>query len=307
MEALNQSRQSVHSAQAPVYLSDSSEDDKGNKHDSIYHRADPHWYATCVFGFCCPLLFPCSFATVGQNTEVVTLHCGKYSNTYKDPGCFFINPVGLEKITISKAKLSIDLPNTKVIDFNGNPLIVSAVVVYQWVKIEKAALDMYDRENFVRNQASAVLRWIVSQYPYENLKEDTMDDHDNTGSSSSSEEAGKSRPCLVIDSEMICDHMVRALQSRINIAGGKVHSFRLNEMSYASEIAQGMLKKQQAAAIVQSRSTLVRGAVGIATTAMTKLSKRNIKMNHTEQTRLVSNLLTVVCADEKVHPMIQVG
>jgi len=265
-------------------------------------QGETHWAATCGFFLCCPLIFPCSFLTVEQNTEVITLHCGKLSGIYQTPGCFFLNPCGVEKVIISKAKISIDLPNTKVIDLNGNPLIVSGVVVYFWSDTRRAALDIAAREQFVSNQAQAVLKLIVSQYPYEHLE-----DKSDSESESHDEEYHEGKPCLKTDTQAITNHLVKTLQHRVDITGAKVDSFRFNEISYAPEIAQGMLKKQQAEAIVQSRSTLVRGAVSIATTTMAKLAKRNVKMDHTEQTRLVSNLLTVVCADEKVHPMIQLG
>lgn len=112
-------------------------------------------------------------------------------------------------------------------------------------------LFLTSREFFVANQASAVLKNIVSQYPYEHL-EDKSDSEEE-----SHEEHEK--PCLKTDAQVITDHLVRTLQRRVEIAGAKVDSFRFNEISYAPEIAQGMLKKQQAEAIVQSRSTLVRG------------------------------------------------
>lgn len=120
------------------------------------------------------------------------------------------------------------------------------------------------RELFVSNQASAVLKNIVSQYPYERLEDKSDSDEES--------HEDHEKPCLKTDTQVllllctllmllqaITDHLVRTLQRRVEIAGAKVDSFRFNEISYAPEIAQGMLKKQQAEAIVQSRSTLVRG------------------------------------------------
>eukprot|EP01126_Amoeba_proteus_P056466 TRINITY_DN709_c0_g2_i4.p1 TRINITY_DN709_c0_g2~~TRINITY_DN709_c0_g2_i4.p1 ORF type:complete len:142 (+),score=16.71 TRINITY_DN709_c0_g2_i4:731-1156(+) len=141
------------------------------------------------------------------------------------------------------------------------------------------------------------MKSIVSQYPYEHL-----DDH-----SSESDSDDHSRPCLKTDAQHITDHLVRSLQRNVRLTGAKVESFRFNEISYAPEIAQGMLKKQQAGAIVQARNTLVEGAVKIASSTVTRLNKKGLQIDPQEQTRLVSNLLTVICADEKVHPMIQLG
>jgi len=273
--------------------------------DGMWHpRADmkPPCLASAIWCMCFPCLLPMSFSVVEQNTELVTLNMGALSNVYTEPGCTLLNPVWLEKLVVSKARVSRDLPETKVIDYNGNPIIVSGVVVYRWTDTARAVLDVFDGDQFVLGQATAALKTIVSQYPYEHLDDKADDDTD-----SSESENAETRPCLKTDSEVVTKHLIESLQSRVSIAGAKIETFRFNEISYAPEIASGMLKKQQAEAYVQSRNTLVRGAVSITSSAISSLTKRGIQMTHSEQTRLASNLLTVICADEKVHPMMQLG
>jgi len=249
---------------------------------------------------CFPLTLLCGWFTVDQNTEMVTLNYGKYTGVIQEPGVHFSNCWGRELIPISKAKLSLELLPTKIIDANGSPLLVSGVVIYYFHDTRRAALDMLNRDSFVRDQASAVLKQIVGSYPYENLHIDSDDE-------SSGEDVPHSNPCLKDDAKIVSDDLVHELQRRVIVAGARIESFRMNEISYAPEIAAGMLKRQQAQAVIASRHTLVEGAVKIASSAVARLRKKNVTMTDDETGRLISNLLLVCVADEQVHPMIQLG
>jgi len=233
---------------------------------------------------------------VQENEEAVLLSCGRYSGTVREPGIHFANLWGREIITISKAKLSTDIPNTKVIDKDGNPVMVSGVVFYHFRDTKKAALDILDRQTFVADQAATVLKQIVSHYPYDNHDIESDEDSDDDDV-----------PCLKRDTDVIVKHLVKELQRRVNVAGAKIDSFKFNEISYAPEIAASLLKKQQASAIVASRHTLVDGAVRIATAAVNRLDKKGVAVDPADKSRLISNLLTVVCADEHVQPVIVLG
>lgn len=238
----------------------------------------------------------CGCFSVQEREEAVLLSYGKYAGTIQEPGMHFSNCWGREIITISTAKLSTDLPNTKVIDKDGNPVMVSGVVFYHFKDTKKAAIDILDRQTFVSDQAAVVLKQIVSQYPYDNHDVDSDDDSDEDQT-----------PCLKRDTNIISDTLVKELQKCVNIAGARIDSFRFNEISYAPEIAASLLKKQQASAIVDSRHTLVDGAVRIASAAVSRLEKKGISVGQVEKTRLISNLLTVVCADEHVRPVLSLG
>ena len=140
----------------------------------------------------------------------------------------------------------------------------------------RSALAVSNAKDFVRQQATAVMKQVVSRYPYES------DDGHN----------------LKEEATAIGSELVEILQAKVRIAGAKILSFAFNEISYAPEIASGMLKKQQAQAIVDARSVIVTGAVDIANHAVTSLRQRGIEMTQDEQAKLISNLMLVVAADD---------
>jgi len=255
--------------------------------------------SACAIGLailCFPFTLCGSCYCVKENEEAVILSFGKYAGTVREPGIQFSNCWGREIITISRAKLSTEIPNTKCIDKDGNPVMVSGVVFYHFKDTKKAALDILDRQSFVADQACAVLKQIVSHYPYENQNIDSDDD-----------ESDEEIPCLKRDADVIVKHLIAELQKCVNISGAKIDTFKFNEISYAPVIAASLLKKQQASAIVASRHTLVDGAVRIASTAVARLDKKGVAVDQADKGRLISNLLTVICADEHVQPVLSLG
>jgi len=257
------------------------------KDDPIDSKTSP---LSMVLGVaCCPMTVMCSWFSVQEQEEVVTLNFGKYTGTIKEPGIHFKNCFGRDLRRVSKRKISVDLPNTKVVDKNGNPLQISGIVVFNFVNTKRATIDMENAHHFVVNQAQAVMKQIVSQYPYENLRED---------------EKGA---CLKTEAGEIGTKYVQLLQTKVKIAGAKIHSFQFNEMSYAPEIAQGMLKRQQALATVSARKVIVEGVVDIAYGAIQKLETKGIVMSDLDKTKIATNLLTVMCAEHDVQPTITVG
>jgi len=247
--------------------------------------------ATTGFILCCPFVCLCSFFTVNVREEVVALSCGKYTDLYKEPGCHCKNFCGRELRRISKQKTSINLPNVKILDKNANPLHVSGVIVYNIENTKRAAIDVKNLLQFVENQALATMKQVVSRYPYEHWEGDHEDIKD----------------CLKTETDKIGNELVRQLQRQVAIAGVKVHSFKLNEISYAPEIAQGMLKRQQAEAVVAARKTIVEGAVQISHGAVTELEARGIKLTPEEKAKMVSTLLTVICAENHVQPTLNLA
>jgi len=274
------------------------DDDEPDEPDAQFEPEKGH-ESICAMAMgvlCFPITLMASCYCVQENEEAVLLSCGRYSETVREPGIHFANLWGREIISISKAKLSTDIPNTKVIDKDGNPVMVSGVVFYHFRDTKKAALDILDKQSFVSDQAATVLKQIVSHYPYDNQDVESDEDSDDDDV-----------PCLKRDTDVIVKHLVKELQKRVNVAGARIDSFKFNEISYAPEIAASLLKKQQASAIVASRHTLVDGAVRIATAAVNRLDKKNVTLDASDKARLISNLLTVVCADEHVQPVIVLG
>jgi regulator of protease activity HflC (stomatin/prohibitin superfamily) len=243
-----------------------------------------------VLGVACfPLTLMCSWYAVQEQEEVVVLNFGKYTGTETTPGIHFSNCFGRTLRRVSTQKKSIDLPSTKVVDGNGNPLLVSGIVVYHIVNTKRATIDMRNADQYVSNQARAVMRQVVSKFPYEHLKD------------------GEQGPTLKGESADIGNRLVSILQRKVAIAGAKVLSFQFDEISYAPEIAQGMLKRQQAMATVAARTTIVAGAVEIAHGAIMSLEARGTQIDPNERGKIMANLLTVIAGESGVQPTMNVG
>jgi len=240
---------------------------------------------SCFLGtLCFPIaLFSCF--TVNPREEVVVLDYGKYNGTVRDEGCHWICCTGRTLKTVSTKVKSTQIAETKTIDKNGNPLIINGILSYQIRSAKKAVLDVENADHFVITQGLAAMKQIVSRYPYEE-----GDDH--TG------------PCLKKSSDVIAQEVVNILQERVLVAGVKILTFTFNEISYAPEIAAGMLKRQQAQAMLQARKVIVAGAVEIAHSTVSELEAKGIPMDDKSKVKIVGNLLTVICADSSVSPVL---
>jgi hypothetical protein len=241
---------------------------------------------SCILGTICPCPWCCACTTLDERQEKVLLNWGKYHATIRQPGCYCWNPFGLSGRTISTARSAIDLMHVKVADLKGNPLMVSGVVTYQVTDSRRAALDVSDVKSYIQTQALAVLKKIASMYPYE-AKE---------GGHSLKTEAGHLRGI-----------MVKFLQERVAAAGAAIINFELTDLAYAPEIAQAMLIRQQAEAMVDARKIIVEGAVQISFGALNGLSERGIRLSKDQEAEMVRNLLVVICGDAKVQPTVNVG
>jgi len=237
---------------------------------------------SCILGSLCFGVGLCSCFTVNPKEEVVLLNFGEYNGTVKEPGCHYVCTFGRTMYRVSTKVKSIMIPETKTIDRNGNPLIINGILAYQIRNAKRATLDVEYADDFVRTQGLAALKQIVSRYPYE-----SDDEH-----------------CLKTAADTIAHEMVQVLQGRVQVAGVQVLSFTFNEISYAPEIASGMLKRQQAQAILQARKVIVRGAVDIAQSAVHELENQGIALDDAAKARVVSNLLTVICSESSTSPVL---
>merc|ERR1711959_647830 len=185
-------------------------------------------------------------------------------------------------LLLTWGKFTTELPNVKLLDLKGNPVVVSGVVFWQVHSIKAAVLNVESVYQYVQTSASAVLKQVVSKYPYE--------DDDNGGHSLKTEAAAVSQ------------EMTNVLQDRLAHAGVRVIAFNLADLSYAPEIAQAMLVRQQAEAMVKARRLIVKGAVDISEGAITQLEAKGVPMEPEEKTKIVTNLLTVICGESGVQP-----
>ena len=232
-----------------------------------------------------PITLLGSWVVVHPQEEAVVLMWGELHRIYDKPGLYWCCMWGRKVIKISTKKQAIDIPRSVVADGNGNPIVVAGVVTYHFVDTKKAALEVEEAPGFVKTQALAVLKQLCSRYPYE----------------------AKEGESLKSEAAEIGGEMVRLLQSKVDVAGAQVQSFELSDLTYAPEIAGAMLVRQQAQALVDARKTIVEGAVEIVAEAVQMLDERGLGLPAAEQPRMVSNLLTVICGDSHVQPMLPVG
>jgi len=242
-------------------------------------------FLSCIGSILFPLPWIGACTTVKEREEVVVLNFGKYVTTIREPGCYCWNFCGLTQYHVYTSRVAVNLDNVKVADARGNPLLISGVVTYQISKARAAVLDVQDVRQYILNQGLAVAKKIASMYPYE-----SQDGHSLKG-----------------EADRIREQMMAMLQERCNVAGVVIYNFELTDLAYAPEIAQAMLIRQQAEAMVDARKIIVKGAVEISHGAVESLAGRGVHLAPDEQTRLVSNLLVTICGDTKVQPVISVS
>ena len=233
-----------------------------------------------------PLLV-CGCIPVNEREEQVLLVFGEYYSTIRSPGMHYVNPMGLEKRLVSTKRQNMDIgsgtQSLKVADRDGNPVMVSGVISFRIIDSKAAALGVENAQDFVQTQAQSVLKQIVSRYPYESTD----------GAAS-----------LKTETYEIGLELCRTLQEKVHVAGVLVESFELSDLSYAPEIAQVMLVRQQAKAMVDARKTVVDGAVGIVSTAITRLAREGMELTTKDQSKLAINLLTVICGESGANPTV---
>jgi len=252
-------------------VQNASEDDDDNLSTPEFS-----WLA-CVLGL---VFFPCTLGscyTINEKQEAVILRFGKYEEQVSTPGIHWSNCIGRNIKYVNTASQTIELPPTKIIDKHGNPLDVSAIVTYKFSDAKKTALQVKHPFSYIKDQAQAVLKQVVSRYPYE-----TTD-----GS-----------PSLKTEAQEVGREMVEILQHRVNVAGATIIAFDLNELAYAREIAAGMLKRQQAQALIEARKVIVDGAVNIVADTVSALEKKGMPLNSHDKAHIATNLLTVICSDK---------
>ncbi|MGO4919799.1 SPFH domain-containing protein [Maribacter spongiicola] len=237
-------------------------------------------------------LFMCAgFILVNPNSSRVLLLFGKYMGTIKENGLFWANPLYTKK-RISLRASNFDSERLKVNDKLGNPIMISTILVWRVTNTYKAAFDVDDYQNFVRVQTDAAVRKLASMYPYDNFADEGLDE-DITLRSSVNE---------------VSEALEQELQERLSMAGLEVLEARIGYLAYAQEIANAMLKRQQATAIVAARHKIVEGAVSMVEMALEELSKKNlVNLDDERKSAMVSNLMVVLCSDKDVSPIVNAG
>ena len=226
------------------------------------------------------------FFVVNPGESRVLVLFGTYKGSVKAPGWYWANPF-LTKRSLSLRIRNFETAKLKVNDSNSNPIEIGAIVVWKVVETAEALFEVDDFEKYVTVQSESALRAVATSYPY--------DAH------------GKGEALSTHTAE-VSAAMRSAVQERLARAGIEVIETRISHLAYATEIAQAMLQRQQASAIVAARFTIVEGAVGMVENALELLSSKGIvTLDEERKAQMVSNLLVVLCSERGTQPVVNAG
>src|SRR4051794_30809064 len=246
----------------------------------------PRFFAAMVIGSLVFLVLVSGFAVVNPNEARVVQFFGRYVGSIRKAGYHWTVPFS------SKRRLSLRVRNfesarLKVSDADGNPVEIAAVVVYRVFDSAKALFAVDDYMQFVAVQAETAVRHLATSHPYE------------------SHEAGRAS---LRDGAVVGQELTSELRDRVELAGIEVLETRVTHLAYAPEIAQAMLARQQANAIVAARFKIVEGAVGMVSNALELLRQQNVvELDEERKAQMVSNLLVVLCGDRATQPIVNAG
>lgn len=225
--------------------------------------------------------------TVEPNEAVVLILFGKYIGTEKTTGFRWANPFYTKK-KISLRVRNFDSEKLKVNDKKGNPIEISAVVVWKVEDTAEAVFEVDDYLNYVHVQSESAIRHLATSYNYD----DTEGEETSLRSS--------------IDE--VSEHLQKEIHERVSAAGVVVLEARINHLAYSPEIAHAMLQRQQAEAIIAARQKIVEGAVGMVEMALERLKEQGvIELDEERKANMVSNLMVVLCSDKATQPIINAG
>jgi regulator of protease activity HflC (stomatin/prohibitin superfamily) len=212
---------------------------------------------------------------------------GKYRGTIRDQGMQWVNPF-TERIVVSTRLRNLESAQLKVNDADGNPIEIAAVVVWQVRDTANAVYSVDDVTRFVTIQTETAVRHIASSYPYDSRGLERMSLRDNA--------------------DEITERLSAELAARVRPAGVQIIETRLTRLSYAPEIAQAMLRQQQASAVVGARQRIVEGAVGMVQLALQRLEDEGVvELDEERKAAMVSNLLVVLCSEQATQQVVNTG
>jgi len=227
------------------------------------------------------------FYMVEPNQAAVLSLFGKYVGTCKDQGLRWNNPFFANR-KISLRTRNFESSKLKVNDLDGNPIEIASVVVWQVFDSAEAVYNVDDYESFVHIQTESAVRAMATSYPYDAHEDDKIS--------------------LRGSAAVIAKHLTEEIQERLALAGVQIMEARISHLAYSPEIAQAMLQRQQAGAIIAARTRIVEGAVSMVEMALNELSKRNVvDLDPERRAAMVSNLLVVLCGERGTQPIVNTG
>ena len=227
------------------------------------------------------------FFIVNPNEGIVLQLFGKYVGSVRKPGLQWANPF-YKKRGISLRVRNFETSKLKVNDNHGNPIEIATVVVWRVVDTAEAIFEVDDYEHFVQVQSEAAVRNMATSYPYDAHETDEIS--------------------LVSDQAKVSEQLRVENQNRLEKAGIEIIESRISHLAYAPELAQSMLRRQQASAIIAARRKIVEGAVGMVEHALEELSRKDIiELDEERKASMVSNLLVVLCSESETQPVVNTG
>ncbi len=227
------------------------------------------------------------FFIVNPNEAKVLQLFGRYIGSVKTPGLSWALPF-YSKRPLSLRVVSAESTRLKVNDLDGNPIEIAAIVVWKVVDTAKASFQVHNYAQYVQVQGEAALRNLATSYAY--------DAHDDSHTSLRSHTA------------LVAEHLKKEIQERVELSGVEVIEARISHLAYAQEIAQAMLQRQQAGAIIAARQKIVDGAVGMVEMALERLARNNVvELDEERKAAMVSNLLVVLCGERGTQPVLNTG
>ena len=241
----------------------------------------------CAVVFVIGLVMLGGFFMVEPNVGAVVTLFGDYVGTERRAGLWWANPF-TGKRRVSLRVRNFESGKLKVNDHDGNPIEIGAVVVWRVVDTAEACFQVDNYDNFVHVQSESALRNLASTHAYDAHVEDAMSLRGNTAE--------------------VAEQLKKEIQSRLDKAGVEVIEARISHLAYAPEIANAMLRRQQASAVIAARSKIVEGAVSMVQMALDELSKRDVvHLDEERKAAMVSNLLVVLCSEHETQPIVNAG
>ena len=227
------------------------------------------------------------FFTVNPNEGRVLQFFGSYIGTVRDPGLRWANPLYTKK-RVSLRVRNFETSKLKVNDNRGNPIEIAAVVVWKVIDTAEAVFEVDDYINYVHVQSEAAVRNLATNYPYDAFEENEVS--------------------MVGHLPEISEHLKKENQDRLAKAGIEIIESRISHLAYSPEIAQAMLRRRQATAIIAARRKIVEGAVGMVEHALDELATKEIlELDEERKASMVSNLLVVLCSESETKPVVNTG
>ncbi|GLZ75931.1 hypothetical protein Afil01_07380 [Actinorhabdospora filicis] len=227
-----------------------------------------------------------SLVAVSPNEAVVLQFFGRYVGTVNEAGAYMVTPF-TTKTRVSKRVRNFETEPAKVNDADGNPVEIGAVIVWKVVDAAKATFAINHYQAYVTIQAEAAVRHMATCYPYD---------------------AHESERMSLRDGAAVAEELTVELRERVELAGVEILETRITHLAYAPEIAQAMLRRQQATAVVAARSRIVEGAVGMVQMALDRIREEGIvELDDERRAAMVSNLLVVLCSEQATQPVVNSG